>query len=313
MKRIKFTINLSIIAFLTFLLLTGFSAYAGEKRDSEKNSSNMDSEKSHRDSSHGKHSGHESNYDDTRDQGMLGGDSDNQKSSTKKNDYDKKGTRHDRSEMDLKFAPANLTYTMNAKKLLEMDIVDGNDNDLGKIDDLVLSHNEKVTYAIVSAGGLLGIGDKLIAVPLNDLKINEQDEKIVVNLSEDQLKSIPEFKYEYVGDRNYQTDNRPADSSGNSKYSATNIDFDINAKELFDIAVLDQNGNELGGIEDFVLDNNDKVTYAIVSVGGVLGIGDKLVAVPFQSLRMNETKNKMMLNVTQKQLKQASEFKFNKT
>ncbi|SEQ74363.1 PRC-barrel domain-containing protein [Nitrosomonas sp. Nm51] len=308
MKRIKFTIHLSIIAFLTFLLLTGFSVYAGEK-----SGSNMDSEKSRQDASHGRHSGNESDYDDTRDQGMLGGDSDDQKSPTKKNDYDRKDTGHDRSEMDLKFAPANLAYTMNAKKLLEMDIVDGNSNDLGKIDDLVLSHNEKATYAIVSAGGLLGIGDKLIAVPLNDLKINEQDEKIVVNLSEDQLKSIPEFKYEYVGDRNYQTDNRPVDSSGNSKYSATNIDFDINAKKLFDSTVIDRNGKELGEIEDFVLDDKNTVTYTIVSVDGILGMGDKSVAIPFQAFRMNETNNKMILNATEKQLEQAPGFKFKKS
>lgn len=224
---------------------------------------------------------------------------------------DMKNTERTHNNDNVIFGPANLTYEINAKKLLELDVVSNTDKDIGKIEDLVLNHNEKITYVIVSAGGMLGIGDKLVAIPLDDMNINKKEGKVITNLSEKQLEELPEFKFEYVGNRNYQTDNRPAASGTNSKYSAANIDFDINAKKLFDMHVVDQNGKKLGGIEDLILNNKNKITYAILSVGGVLGVGDKLVAVSFHGL--NVVDDKIMLEVTEKQLEQAPEFKFNKS
>lgn len=187
-----------------------------------------------------------------------------------------------------------------------MDVVGQGDQDIGKIEDLILNYDESITYAIVSIGGVLGVGDKLVAIPLADMKINKKEERITTNLSEERLEKLPDFKFEYVVDRNYQTDNRPADSGTNSKYSAAKIDFSINAKKLFDMDVFNQNGNNLGGIDDLILSNENKVTYAIMSVDGVLGVGDKLVAVPFHSLQI--ANDKIMLQATEEQLEQASEF-----
>jgi sporulation protein YlmC with PRC-barrel domain len=45
-------------------------------------------------------------------------------------------------------------------------------------------------------------------------------------------------------------------------------------------------GEKLGTIDDLVIDlQTGKVAYAALSVGGVLGIGDKLFAVPFEELK----------------------------
>jgi hypothetical protein len=48
-----------------------------------------------------------------------------------------------------------------------------------------------------------------------------------------------------------------------------------------------------------------------VSVGGLLDVGGKLVAVPFHGLQIAD--EKIMLQVTEKQLEQASAFKFKKS
>jgi hypothetical protein len=46
-------------------------------------------------------------------------------------------------------------------------------------------------------------------------------------------------------------------------------------------------GRKIGDVKDIVLDKNGGVAYAVVSTGGFLGIGDRLHAVPWQSLQMN--------------------------
>jgi sporulation protein YlmC with PRC-barrel domain len=213
-------------------------------------------------------------------------------------------------DTQVKLGSANLAYDINAQKLIDMNVVGQNGNKLGEIQDLVLSHNEKISYAIVSVGGILGVGKKLVAIPFHDLNINKAEEKVVINLTEKQLEEIPEFKFEYIGDRQYQTDERPATSSADSKYNIAKIDYDINAKELFGMNVVDPSGKKLGELKDLLLSKNEKVIHAIVSIGGVLGMGEKLVAVPFHSLQVNKTDEKIILNVTEKQLEQAADFKF---
>ncbi len=76
-------------------------------------------------------------------------------------------------------------------------------------------------------------------------------------------------------------------------------------------------GESVGEIEDIVLDcHSGKVSYAAVSYGGFLGIGDKLFAVPFEAFEVkaegNAAENReqplteddyaLVLNVTQEQL-----------
>lgn len=43
--------------------------------------------------------------------------------------------------------------------------------------------------------------------------------------------------------------------------------------------------DKVGTVDDLIMTEGDKVTVAIVAIGGVLGMGSKLVAVPFGQLR----------------------------
>lgn len=57
------------------------------------------------------------------------------------------------------------------------------------------------------------------------------------------------------------------------------------ASELTGKAVYNDAGNEIGKLDDFII-SRDRVLFAILSVGGFLGIGDRLVALPYTSLRV---------------------------
>jgi sporulation protein YlmC with PRC-barrel domain len=66
------------------------------------------------------------------------------------------------------------------------------------------------------------------------------------------------------------------------------------ASKLTGMNVRNMQGDELGTINDFVIDvQTGKVQYAAMSVGGLLGVGDKLFAVPFAQLKFDHGQDEM--------------------
>jgi sporulation protein YlmC with PRC-barrel domain len=66
--------------------------------------------------------------------------------------------------------------------------------DLGHIEELMLDmDNGQVAYAVLSFGGILGIGDKLFAVPWNALQVDTRNEKIILDVSKERLEEAPGF------------------------------------------------------------------------------------------------------------------------
>jgi uncharacterized protein YrrD len=74
-------------------------------------------------------------------------------------------------------------------------------------------------------------------------------------------------------------------------------------------SVKNMEGESLGRIEDFMLDMGaGRVRYAVLSFGGIAGIGDKLFAVPPEALRIDVDKTCLVLDVDKDRLKDAPGF-----
>ena len=88
---------------------------------------------------------------------------------------------------------------------------------------------------------------------------------------------------------------------------------DINkASKLIGMQVRNTKNENLGKINDLVIDQKSgKVAYAALSVGGVLGVGDKLVAVPFEAFTPNPGQDGLVLNIDKPRLQQATGFSQN--
>jgi sporulation protein YlmC with PRC-barrel domain len=73
--------------------------------------------------------------------------------------------------------------------------------DLGKIDDLVLDEETgRVVYAILSFGGFLGMGNRLIAVPWNSLRLKGNQKTFILNIDKETLRHAPSFDKEHWPD-----------------------------------------------------------------------------------------------------------------
>ncbi len=73
--------------------------------------------------------------------------------------------------------------------------------------------------------------------------------------------------------------------------------------------VRNTDGEDLGKIESIMLDlQSGKVAYAVLSFGGFLGIGNKLFAVPWSALKVDEGEHEFILNVSREKLDKAPGF-----
>jgi PRC-barrel domain len=74
--------------------------------------------------------------------------------------------------------------------------------------------------------------------------------------------------------------------------------------------VLNEKNERIGTIDDLII-GKDRVLFGILQVGGFLGIGSHFVAVPYQSLRIDEAPIKIVLPGASKEaLKNLPEFRY---
>ncbi len=67
-------------------------------------------------------------------------------------------------------------------------------------------------------------------------------------------------------------------------------------------------GEKVGDIKDVVLDRQGMVSYAVVSTGGFLGMGNRMHAVPWSALRSVPGRDHRVLDIDKERLKQAPSF-----
>lgn len=85
---------------------------------------------------------------------------------------------------------------MGSSSINGNDVYNQQDESLGNIKEIMLDmHTGRVSYAVLSFGGFLGMGDKLFAVPWSALKLDTVNKRFIrhgaVKIGAGQLTSIP--------------------------------------------------------------------------------------------------------------------------
>ena len=81
-----------------------------------------------------------------------------------------------------------------SSKVVGSNVVNDANETIGKIDDLLVSRDGRQPYAVLSVGGFLGMGNRLVVVPYDLLKFG--DNKVILpGGTKEGLKMLPEFKY----------------------------------------------------------------------------------------------------------------------
>lgn len=83
----------------------------------------------------------------------------------------------------------------------------------------------------------------------------------------------------------------------------------LSASTLIGDPVRNPKGENVGELKEIMLDvESGRVAYGVLSFGGMLGMGDKLFAVPFDRFRVDEEEHHLVLNVDKETLKNAEGF-----
>lgn len=88
----------------------------------------------------------------------------------------------------------SLTTGYRTSKVVGSAVVNNAGDTIGKVDDLIVTPNEKVPYAVLSVGGFLGMGDKLVVVPYSVLTV-ANGKMLLPGATAESLKALPDYKY----------------------------------------------------------------------------------------------------------------------
>jgi hypothetical protein len=82
------------------------------------------------------------------------------------------------------------------------------------------------------------------------------------------------------------------------------------ASKLRGTSIVNSANEKIGELDDLIV-GKDRVLFAIIEVGGFLGLGGHLIAVPYTSLQISEEGKRIVLpGATKEQLKGLQEFKY---
>lgn len=88
----------------------------------------------------------------------------------------------------------NTVKYLSATTLIGDDVENPQGEALGDLNDIMLDTTSgKIEYAVISFGGILGMGDKLFAVPWSALTVDHEGHKLILNVSKERLKDAPGF------------------------------------------------------------------------------------------------------------------------
>ena len=94
----------------------------------------------------------------------------------------------------MKVDPQSLATGYRTSKVVGSTVVNESNETVGTIDDLIVTPNEKVPFAVLSVGGFLGMGTKYVVVPYSALEVRA-NRMVLPGATKETLKSLPEFNY----------------------------------------------------------------------------------------------------------------------
>jgi len=187
-------------------------------------------------------------------------------------------------------------------------------NDVGEVHDIVLNKDGEIDYVIADIGGFLGIGEKQVAVSMNELKFVSDGEDsdewfLVLPASKAQLDEAP--TYDMGMANNMRETGAAMENSAMATDDAMQHDTvrmsGMTAEELTGKRVHDANGEWIGEVDKVLMSQDgNSAEKAVVDVGGFLGIGEKPVAVDLSDLMMKKEADgddmQLYVNATKEQL-----------
>lgn len=218
-------------------------------------------------------------------------------------------------------ADTTAATAIDSNALIGQNIVNANGDTIGEIESVVIDKDGTIRHVIAGVGGFLGLGEKHVSLKWDELTITENGERVVANVTKEQLEALPEHKfpesvkpgtvYSYdddirtnpylsdggIADAPAQSAETPAvapDATSEAPESAIEPAAGIpglRASEVIGANVKNPDGTSIGEISEVILKSNGSIDGVVVDVGGFLGVGEHPVLLAWDALRFTAESN----------------------
>ena len=222
--------------------------------------------------------------------------------------------------------PGDLDAIRKVSTLIGAGVMNHTNSKIAALRDLAFSPDGRVQYAILGCGGVAGVGETYTAVPIDLLGVRNDEGKWAVNLdiAGENLKKAPTIKsdnYHELLDpawikqvdqfvRSYgDSANHPGRIASALEREHRALERVLLATKIRSTTVRNTQNQDLGKVEDLLLDQNDRVSFVVMARGGVLGVGEHHIPVPWLRLSLGENRENaaigVVIDATKAQLEKA--------
>jgi len=207
----------------------------------------------------------------------------------------------------------NLEHICKVSTLIGTHVMNRANTKVANIRDLVLSPGGDLLYAILGYGGVGGVGESYTAVPFDALDVRHTEGKwgVNLNMTDDDLKKAPTIQsqnYRELTDPQWiarihqfflhrgESMPRPEKETAHAHGEPRAVDWVLLASKIRDSRLKNPQNEDLGKVEDLLLDRWHRVAFLIIGRGGMLGARDHYIPVPWSKVGL--TMNPENMNVT---------------
>lgn len=179
----------------------------------------------------------------------------------------------------------------------EMSVADASDiadpeagewDDIGEINEIILTRDGMAQSVIVGVGGFLGMGEKDVSVNMSDLRFisdgADADEYfVVINANKAGITDATPYDRSAMLEDDAMVHTAVAPMIEREGYMAATPE-DLTAEKLTGARVYGVGDEDVGEIGALLLTADGQVDRAVIDVGGFLGMGERPVAVPLTEL-----------------------------
>lgn len=145
--------------------------------------------------------------------------------------------------------------------------------------------------------------------PLTDHQSNvteeEEEEEELGNTQMDKS-SDAEMKGQMDRNNDVQMDTQPHGPTGAGTPVNRGGLYDMSADELNGMDVITSDGEDVGDVEKIVISPDNQNIHAVVTVGGVLGVGAKTILIPLE--KFTQTNDELHVKATQAELEEMTDY-----
>lgn len=176
-------------------------------------------------------------------------------------------------------------------RLIGMPVRGTNGEEIGEVHDLIVDAQDgRVRYAVIDAGGFLGIGQHRTAVSLRNLDAVLEPDHVRVDMTREQLERYPSYPPDREPDWNLGGFAQQVDDAvhpnGNGGGKMRRY---WKGSDLLDADLKDQRGNDIGDVEGLVIDaSNGKVLYGVAKFDGTWMSPEALVRIDPTQVRAED-------------------------